>query len=246
MSDTSRFALPLLAAAQAQKHVTHNEALVRLDALAHLNLLSRSLAEPPPAPVDGHAEGSAYLVAGSASGDWSGREGDIALWLSGAWQFQAVFTGLVAFVADEEALIVTVDGVWRDVGPLLGPDRMVAQSSHGAQTRIAALEEELPALSGAYVETSALIPDRAIVFGVSCRTVTTITGAASYDCGVGGETSKFGGSLGIYEGATNAGVIGPTAVYAATPVRLTANGGDFTGGAVRIAVHCLLPVVPQS
>ena len=58
MSDTPRMALPLIEAAQAQKHVTHNEALVVLDALAHLFLLDRDLADPPASP----AEGDAWLV----------------------------------------------------------------------------------------------------------------------------------------------------------------------------------------
>ena len=33
MPDTPNLALPLIAAAQAQKHVTHNDALLALDAL---------------------------------------------------------------------------------------------------------------------------------------------------------------------------------------------------------------------
>ncbi|MBO9422911.1 hypothetical protein J7481_25625 [Labrenzia sp. R4_2] len=81
---------------------------------------------------------------------------------------------------------------------------------------------------------------------MSTRTTTAITGAASYDCGISGETSKFGGSLGIAEGSTNAGVIGPQAFYSDTNVRLTADGGSFTAGAVKVALHYLLPVVPQN
>ncbi|MEP2758839.1 MAG: phage protease, partial [Hyphomicrobiales bacterium] len=82
------------------------------------------------------------------------------------------------------------------------------------------------------------------VWCVSTRTSTAITGAASYDCGIAGETSKFGGSLGISEGSTNAGVIGPQAFYSDTAVRLTANGGSFTAGAVKVLLHFMLPVVP--
>jgi hypothetical protein len=72
------------------------------------------------------------------------------------------------------------------------------------------------------------------------RTITATTGAASYDCGIAGEPTKFGGSLGITAGSTNSGVIGPQAFYLPTPVRLTANGGAFGGGAVRVAVHYLM------
>jgi hypothetical protein len=123
--------------------------------------------------------------------------------------------------------------------------------ARGAVTRLAAApmgsaidaiveEELLEGLSGASVETTIAIPDRAIVLGVSTRTVNAITGAVSYDCGIAGEPAKFGGSLGVAAGSTNSGVIGPQAFYAPTPIRLTANGGAFTGGAVRVAVHYLM------
>ena len=94
------------------------------------------------------------------------------------------------------------------------------------------------------MDSTALIPDRAIVLGVSTRTLTAITGATSYECGIAGEADKFGGSLGIGAGSSNVGVIGPQAFYADTPIRLTANGGGFTGGAVRIAIHTLILSAP--
>ena len=45
MADTTNLTLPLLAASQAQKHVTVNEALTRLDGMVQLTLRSRSRAE---------------------------------------------------------------------------------------------------------------------------------------------------------------------------------------------------------
>ena len=124
-------------------------------------------------------------------------------------------------------------------------ERVVVKSTSGATTGMQVEEEELT-LSGAYVESSIVIPNRAIVLGVSTRTTEAITGASSHDCGIAGEPSKFGGSLGVAAGSTNSGVIGPTAFYADTPIRLTANGGNFTGGKVRIAIHTLTCGVPQS
>ena len=88
------------------------------------------------------------------------------------------------------------------------------------------------------------IPARSVVIGVSVTTKAAISGAASFDCGVAGEAAKFGGSLDVAEGASNIGVIGPTAFYADTPVVLTANGGDFAGGRVAIAIHAWRPVAP--
>ena len=112
-------------------------------------------------------------------------------------------------------------------------------------TGMAVIEETLTGLSGAIRDSTVTIPDRAIVLGVSSSTVTAITGATSYDCGIASEASKFGGSLGIAAGSTNRGVIGPQAFYADTPIRLTARGGSFIGGAVRIAIHLLTVGLPS-
>lgn len=51
---------------------------------------------------------------------------------------------------------------------------------------------------------------------------------------------KFGVALGVAASSTNRGVIGPEPVYADTAIRLTAAGGNFTGGVVRLGVHMLL------
>jgi len=108
------------------------------------------------------------------------------------------------------------------------------------------VEELLSGLTGASATSTITVPDRAIVLAVSSRTVTAITRATSYDCGIAGTPNKFGGSLGIAAGSTNVGVIGPQAFYAPTPIVLTSNGGIFTGGAVVVAIQYLLPSAPQS
>lgn len=52
MADTPNLGLPLLAAAQSQKHVTHNEALEELDGLVQCSVISRTLTSPPGSPAD--------------------------------------------------------------------------------------------------------------------------------------------------------------------------------------------------
>ena len=239
MTRTARLNLPLIAASQAQKEVTHNEALALLDALAHLTILDRDLTAPPAA-----GDGDTYLVAGGASGTWAGQDGAIASHADGYWTFHAPVLGLLAYVADEGTLAVFTAAGWRNYGALLSEVATVSQSASGAESRICTVEEEMTGLSGASALTSIVIPNRAIVFGVSTRTTEAITGASSYDCGIAGEQSKFGGALGAAAGSTNAGVIGPQAFYADTPVRLTANGGPLTGSAVKVVLHYFLPVVP--
>jgi hypothetical protein len=109
MSDTHHLGLPLIAPAQAQKHVTHNEALVALDALVHLACLGRDLSAPPVGP----GEGGRYLVGPSPAGAWAGHAGEIAHWLDGAWRFTAPKAGFVAYLADEGALRVFDGERWR-------------------------------------------------------------------------------------------------------------------------------------
>lgn len=233
MSDTPRFGLPLVAAAQAQKHVTVNEALSLADALMQPVAQSASL----PAPPDDPPEGTLHIVPAGASGAWNGRDGQLALWLAGAWHFRVPFRGMAIFIADSgHAALFDTDRGWTAAR---------AFSAHGAATA-EELVEGVAELAGASVDSEVLIPARSIVLAVSTRTIQGVTGVSSYHCGVAGEPSKFGGSLGIAVGATNVGVIGPTAFYADTPVRITAGGGAFTAGRVRIAVHCLLPLAPLS
>lgn len=116
MTDTTpRAGAPLLAAAQAQKHVTHNEALYQFDALLCTRFLDRDLATPPAVPSDGDA----YLVRATGTGAWTGQDGKIAYCADGAWRFYAPFAGLVAYVADEAALIVFDGSNWTDYGSLI-------------------------------------------------------------------------------------------------------------------------------
>lgn len=115
----------------------------------------------------------------------------------------------------------------------------LAQSASLAAMQLG-VAELLVTLSGASVTTSLQIPNRALVFAVSSRTVVAVAGAPSYGVGVAGNPTQFGGSLGAAAGSTNVGVIGPTAFYAPTPLVVTATSGSFTGGQVRLALQYLL------
>lgn len=312
--ETARLALPYLAAAQAQKHVTHNEALRRLDAYVQLALESVSTLEPPESPAEGACwfvptgatgsfagqagklatyeagafdflavpvdtlafirdearfarhdgsgwvsplldavaalsartqlvlesitdtappatpeEGARWFVPAGATGAFAGQAGRLAVFQDGAFVFQALASGVLAFIREEWRLALYDGGAW--VSPLaVRPKRAAIEAE--------VLEQDL-VLSGTSVATTVVIPARAIVLGVSTRTLSGVTGATSFDCGIAGEVSKFGGSLGVGLGASNSGVVGPVAFYADMPVVLTANGGAFTGGRVRVSIHLL-------
>lgn len=115
MSETPRLKLGALASDQSRKHVTVNEALVKLDALVDLHLLDRHLTAPPEAN-----DGDAYLVAAAASDDWSGQDHRIAYRIDGGWRFYDAFTGLRAYIVDENALMVFDGTGWVDLSSILG------------------------------------------------------------------------------------------------------------------------------
>lgn len=115
MVETSRYGLPLLQAGRAQKEITHNEALARVDALLHLVIESRRSNMPPSA-----ADGRAWLVAPAATGAWAGRDGAIAVDDASGWSFIVPREGCIAFVRDEEVFICFVAGAWRDRWPVAG------------------------------------------------------------------------------------------------------------------------------
>ena len=110
MSDeTANLALPYILPSQAQKHVTHNEALQRLDAVVQL-VIAAELADPPPDA----AEGGAWLVAAGAGGLWSGMDRKIAFRQDGAWIFIAPREGWHGWFADAGRLRILAGGAWRE------------------------------------------------------------------------------------------------------------------------------------
>jgi hypothetical protein len=102
MDQTTNLSLPFIMPSQAQKQVSHNEALRILDALVQLAVLTRSLSDPPASPV----EGARYIVAAGGSGAWSGKDAAIAAWQDGAWRCFAPLPGWQAWVSDESRLLV--------------------------------------------------------------------------------------------------------------------------------------------
>jgi hypothetical protein len=110
MTDTANLALPYIEAAQAQKHVTHNEALRGLDALVQLAVLDRDLSSPPVGP----AEGQRWIVGSSPSGAWAAHANEVAAWQDGGWRFYVPGSGWLAYVLDEAALLAWDGGAWVD------------------------------------------------------------------------------------------------------------------------------------
>lgn len=111
MDMTPSLALPLLAAAQAQKHVTHNEALMRLDALVQLACLDRDRASPPASPTDGDR----HIVAAAPTGAWAGWANRIARFEDGGWTGLVPAPGTLAYVVAEGAPYAWTGTAWTNL-----------------------------------------------------------------------------------------------------------------------------------
>ena len=90
MATTTRIRMPLLSPGQAQKEISHNEALVLLDSVVHGCCGGGPSNIPPQQP----SLGMAYICGEAPSGDWGGHAGELASWTSGGWRFTPVFDGL--------------------------------------------------------------------------------------------------------------------------------------------------------
>ena len=102
MNETPRHRLPLLASAQAQKEVTHNEALLAIDRRLQIAALTFGGVEPPAAPVPGDC----HIVGAIPGGDWAGQAEAIAMFDGFGWHFTKPSTGFVAYLVEAGVLAV--------------------------------------------------------------------------------------------------------------------------------------------
>lgn len=119
MSDDAspRLGLPYLAAAQAQKHVTMNEALGLLDGFVAAAAESRAVTAEPASPADG----ALYILPASATGaDWAGQPaGALMRFEAGAWAVQPSPVGLLVLVKDEGRLLLRTSAGFADTASLI-------------------------------------------------------------------------------------------------------------------------------
>lgn len=113
--DTTILGLPLILAAQAQKHVTHNEALAMLDVAVQLAVINRDQTTPPALAVPGDR----HIVAPGGLVEWAGQDGKIAVMTETGWQFTAPLPGWRAHILAEGATAAFNGLAW--VTPSQGP-----------------------------------------------------------------------------------------------------------------------------
>ena len=109
MPDTTNIqSLPLIQPSQAQKHVTHNEALKVLDLIVQMTVASRTVSVPPVAP----ALGKSHIVGAGATGVWTGQAGKAATFTGIVWEFYTPRVGWTAYVIDEATQVIHDGTAW--------------------------------------------------------------------------------------------------------------------------------------
>lgn len=134
MSQTSpRLALPYIQPSQAQKHVTHNEALQQLDVAVQLVVQGVDATTPPSAPTTGEI----HALGPIPTDDWAGQPGMLAMWTGGGWLFLPPQPGWRAWDLGTGSLRVWSGAAWDRAQPLDNLDGLGIGTAWDATNRLA-------------------------------------------------------------------------------------------------------------
>ena len=126
---SDRLKLPFLVAAQAQKEMTHNEALVVADIAMQAVVQSVAPAAVPASPLSGQC----WIVGASPIGAWSGQAGALAAWTSGGWRFVTPFEGMRAWSIADNVIVQHTASGWQVGGLTAAALSIAGQQVVGAR-----------------------------------------------------------------------------------------------------------------
>ena len=140
MATTTRLALPLLEAGQAQKEIWHNEALALIDLAVQAEVMAVGLDAPPAAPE----LGACWIVGANPTGAWRGQARALAGWTEGGWRFVIPCEGMAAWHRGTQALVRYAEGQWRGAALVTPPTGGATVDAEARET----LAELIVALRG--------------------------------------------------------------------------------------------------
>jgi len=108
MTTTPKFGIPDLADQQANAETTHNDAVRLLEAMASRTIIDRDLTTPPGSPSDGDA----YIVNATGSGDWTGHDNKVAVYITDTWKFITQQEGNSLYLQDENVEVLWNGSAW--------------------------------------------------------------------------------------------------------------------------------------
>jgi hypothetical protein len=206
MSDRSaKLSMPFIQPSQAQKHITHNQAISALDVLVQMTVLDHALATPPLV-----AElGDSYIVATDGTDAWVGQDGAIATKVDGGWEFAAPQIGWRAFVVSTDSIWTFAAAGWGDAKDALNDLNTlglgaIADSANPFTARInSALWTAKPVVEGGtgsvlqVINKDAATNDAGFVFqtGYSAKAIVGTFGADAFRIAASSDGSTFKDAL---------------------------------------------------
>jgi uncharacterized protein DUF2793 len=115
-------ALPYIQPSQAQKHVTHNEAISTLDVLVQLSVAGFDATTPPANPTEGETHALGAGPGNTPTGVWAGQDTMLATWRDGTWVFITPLAGWRAWGASAGELRIWDGTTWGL--PVAGTDNL--------------------------------------------------------------------------------------------------------------------------
>lgn len=244
MTLSPRLGLSYLVPEQAQKHVTVNETFRLLDALVQMSAKQMDAATPPDAPE----EGDIYALGSAPTGAWNGEGGKLALYQDSAWVFVTPKTGWRLFDISAKAHKTFDAGSWTADSTSdnsAGGQGNLSGTSLPDGLSLSVLEIEHSIVAGLYNDTALIIPNRALVLGVSARVTRALN--AKWKLGVADGTDRYGSQIGAELDSTNLGVSNaPQAYYADTPIRISAQRNRLTQGRIKLRLYLLQFSLPTT
>ncbi len=135
--ETGRHRLPLLAVSQAQKEITHNEALVLIDALLHMAVEAALPAAPA---VTDNDIGKSWAINVAPTGAWANKAGQIACWVGGSWRFIVPHEGMRVWNKSTRRHSLFISGQWTTAPSVPNPTGGTAIDSEARTALVAILQ----------------------------------------------------------------------------------------------------------
>lgn len=231
MPDSPNLILPYIQASQAQKHITHNEAIKLLDGVVQLAVISRVLTAPPGSPVDGDR----YIVGSAATGIWSGWDLNVAFYADGAWTRLIPRPGWLAYSIADAGFFGWTGAAWAAVGGGGGgggptfPDNTFGITDNADPTKIARFD-----VSGIATGTTRTfsLPNTTSTLAVLAATQ-TFTGSTTFSGTF--DVSAATASLGTSTGTSTANV-GTGATLTATTKTVNIGTAGVSGSTTGINI----------
>jgi hypothetical protein len=110
LTSTPLYQLPYLVTGQAQKEATHNQALIRIDALLQTSIEAEL--NTPPNSLTPAMAGKCWIIGASATDIWTGKEAQLAYWDGGGWQFIMPVHNMTFFNKATGRNITNKSGIW--------------------------------------------------------------------------------------------------------------------------------------